>query len=380
MALCAALIAGCMGHTPQRAAEGYVGALKLYNYPACYEALSHQDQVDVTMEQFLTEIPLAPDVSRDWFKTILHAVDFQVGDAKVEGDKANVVVHVTRPDLPLWERTIDATIGPNDTPDAVAQKQINDNSYPKLNYDDNIALVQQGGEWRVFVDFPAKDKIEKIHKDAIAAYHQHDYDKAITLYQQAIAELGKEQATGNDGMKFIYNRELADVQNAKNQIPEAQAYIPKIVLSNVDMKMSQSRVPAIFGNMTNTGDKAIDEVQFTVTYWEGKGKKKKQVFTEVHVPVATPLEFTDFARPVLPFVPGETRSFGFKLTAPPDIQQKATPDLNVTSIVFTQSSAPLPKPPSPTPTETPTPAAGASPAAAAAPSQASLPPPPPAKK
>ncbi len=369
-----------MGHTPQRAAEGYVGALKLYNYPACYEALSHQDQVDVTMEQFLTEIPLAPDVSRDWFKTILHAVDFQVGDAKVEGDKANVVVHVTRPDLPLWERTIDATIGPNDTPDAVAQKQINDNSYPKLNYDDNIALVQQGGEWRVFVDFPAKDKIEKIHKDAIAAYHQHDYDKAITLYQQAIAELGKEQATGNDGMKFIYNRELADVQNAKNQIPEAQAYIPKIVLSNVDMKMSQSRVPAIFGNMTNTGDKAIDEVQFTVTYWEGKGKKKKQVFTEVHVPVATPLEFTDFARPVLPFVPGETRSFGFKLTAPPDIQQKATPDLNVTSIVFTQSSAPLPKPPSPTPTETPTPAAGASPATAAAPSQASLPPPPPAKK
>jgi len=381
-----ALIAGCMGHTPQRAAGNYVDALKLYNYPACYAALSHQDQVDRTMDQFLTEIPLAPDVSRDWFKTILHAVDFGVGDAKVEGDKANVTIHVTRPDLPLWERTIDATLGANDIPDSVAQKQINDQSYPKLSYDDNIALVQQGGEWRVFVDFPAKDKIEQLHKDAITAYHQHDYDKAISLYQQAIAELDKEQATGNAGMKFIYNRELTDVQNAKNQIPDAQAYIPKIVLSDVDMKMSESRVPAIFGKMTNTGDKAIDEVQFTVTYWEGKGKKKAQVFSEVHTPVATPLEFTNFAHLVLPFVPGETRSFGFKLTAAPDVQQKATPDLNITSIVFTQSSAPLPKPPTPTPTPTatPTPAAGASPAAGApggpAPSQAPLPPPPPAPK
>ncbi|MHB8380948.1 MAG: hypothetical protein ACYDC3_01215 [Candidatus Binataceae bacterium] len=380
-ALCAAMIAGCMGHTPQRAAGNYLDSLKLFNYPACYEDLTHQDQVDRTMDQFLSQIPLAPDVSKDWFKTILHAVDFEVGDAKVDGDKANVVVHVTRPDLPLWERTIDATVGPNETPDSVAQKQINDKSYPKLSYDDNIALRQQGGEWKVFVDFPAQDKIKKLQADAIAAYHQHDYDKAIGLYQQAIAELDKEQATGNAGMKFIYGRELADVQAAKNEIPEAQAYIPKIVLSDVDMKMSQSRVPAIFGKMTNSGDKAIDEVQFTVTYSEGKGKKKQQVFTEVHVPIATPLEFTDFARPVLPFVPGETRNFGFKLTAPPDIQQKATPDLNVTSIVFTQSSAPLPKAPTPTPSQSPTPAAAASPAAAAgAPPQAPLPPPPPPQK
>jgi hypothetical protein len=81
--------------------------------------------------------------------------------------------------------------------------------------------------------------------------------------------------------------------------------------------------------------------------------------------VATPLEFTNFGRPVLPFVPGETRSFGFRLTASPEVQQKATPDLTVTSIVFTQSSAPLPKPATPTPTEAASPAAAASAAAPA---------------
>jgi hypothetical protein len=131
------------------------------------------------------------------------------------------------------------------------------------------------------------------------------------------------------------------------------------------MKMSASRVPGIFGKMTNSGDKALDEVQFTVTYYQGKGKNKKAVLTEIHTPVATALEFTNFGHPVQPFVPGETRNFGFRLTAPTDVQMKSSPDLTVTSIVFTQSAAPLPKPVAPSPTPAASPAAGA---AAAAPS------------
>jgi hypothetical protein len=384
--LCLAAIAsvvavGCTGKTPQHTAQSYLESLKLYNYPAAYQLLSHQDQLDRTMDQFLTQIPLAPDVSRDWFKTVLHATDFQVGDAKVEGDKGNVVVKVTRPDLALWERTINATMGPNDSASSIAQKQVNDQTFPKLVYDDNIVVTKVGDEWRVFVDFPAKERIAKMRKDAIEAFHKYDYDKALSIYQNAIAELDKEPATGNAGLKFLYNREMQTIQNVKNQMPESQAYIPKIGLTDVDMKMAASRVPGIFGKLTNSGDKAIDEIQFTVTYYEGKGAKKKAVATETHTPVATPLEFTDFVRPVMPFVPGETRTFGFRLTAPPDVQQKATPDLNVSQIVFTQSPAPLPKPP-PAPEASPAaspgapPAASGSPAAAAAPSMPPLPSPP----
>ena len=367
LALSALIVAGCQGKTPQRAAETYIGNLKLFNYPACYQSLTHQDQVDRTMDQFLTEIPMAPDVSKDWFKGVLRAYDYKVGEAKTEGDKASVAVKVTRPDLALWERTIDATLSGNDTADALAQKQLQENTYPKVTYDDSMVFMNQGGEWRLFVDFPFKEGILKEHKEAVDFYHKHDYDKAIAAYQKILDELSKEAATGNDGLKFQYGRELADIQNAQKQMAEAQAYIPKITLSDVDMKMSASRVPGIFGKMTNAGDKAIDELQFTVTYYEGKGAKKKAVFSETHTPVATPLEFTNFQRPVLPFAPGETRSFGFRLSAPPETQQKATPDLTVSSIVFTQSSAPLPKPATPTPAATPaaSPAAAGSPAAAA---------------
>ncbi|WP_428108148.1 hypothetical protein [Candidatus Binatus sp.] len=370
--VCAFVVAGCQGHTPQGAAEAYLGNLKLYNYPACYQALSHQDQVDRTMDQFLEEIPMAPEVSKDWFKGVLRTYDYKVGDSKTDGDKAIVTVSVTRPDLALWERTVDASLKGDETPDSTAQKNLAENTYPKVTYDDDVVMVNQGGEWRLLVDFPFKENIVKEHKDAVDLYHKHDYDKAIAAYQKIIDELDKEQATGNAGLKFQYGRELADIQNSQKQLADGQAYIPKIVLSDVDMKMSASRVPGIFGKMTNSGDKPIDEVQFTVTYTEGKGKTKKEVFSEVHVPIATPLEFNNFGRPVLPFVPGETRTFGFRLTAPTDIQQKATPDLTVTSIVFTQSGAPLPKPAAPSPSPGASPAAGASAAAApaAAPSPA----------
>ncbi|MFZ2062463.1 MAG: hypothetical protein WAU82_15740, partial [Candidatus Binatus sp.] len=46
VAVCAFLVTGCGGHSPQNAANDYLSNLKLYNYPATYQALSHQDQVD----------------------------------------------------------------------------------------------------------------------------------------------------------------------------------------------------------------------------------------------------------------------------------------------------------------------------------------------
>jgi hypothetical protein len=360
----AVLMAGC-GNPTQKAANTYLGDLKLNGYQVIYQMLSHQDQVDRPIEEFLKDIPLAPDVSKDWFKAVLQHTDYEVGESRMASDgKAVVPIKVTTPDLALWERTIDATTGA-DTIDAAAQKSLQEDKYPKVTYAESLVMVKEGNDWKVFVDYPARDKIKKMHKDAVDLYHKHDYDKAIAAYQDLLAALDKEQATGNQGLRFFCAQELKQIQNAKGQIAEAQAYIPKLVLAEVDMKMAASRVPGIFGKVTNAGDKAIDEVLMTVTYYVGKGKRKKSIFTEDHDAVVTPLAFTNFGRPVLPLVPGETRDFGFKLTAPPDVQQKATPDLNVTSIVFTQSQAPLPKPPAPSPQASAATSSAGGPAAAA---------------
>jgi len=380
----ATAISGCSGGGPAKSARNYTDNLKLFNYPACYQSLSHQDQIDRTIDQFLEHPPLAQQVSRDWFKGLVRATDFDIGSTKQDGDtKAVVTVKVTRPDLPLWERTIDASVDPantNNGPEQLAQKSLEEKTYPKVTYDDEIVTVKEGSDWKIFVDFPEKEAIEKKHKEGIEAYHKHDYDKAIAAYQAGIAECDKEEATGNAGIKFRLQQELDAIQSIKNQLPEGQAYVPKLALSDVDMKMSASGNPAIFGKIANNGDKAIDEVVCTVTYYEGKGKKKKSVYTEEHSIIVTPIEFLNFSRSVLPFVPTETRNFGFKLTAPLDIQKKTSPDLEVTGVVFSQSKAPLPKPqmlPTPTPAAAGSPAAGGAPAGGAPAGGAAPPPPPP---
>jgi len=363
-------IAGCGGNSPSNAARKYVENLKGFNYKDCYQQLSHQDQLDVPVEQFLTQVPLAPRVSRDWFKSVLSTAKYEVGEAKADGDKANVKVTVTRVDLPLWERTIDATVPNADAAHPAAQSSLGAGTFPKAVFDDNIALVKQGEEWRLHVNFPQKEAAAKLRKQALEEYHKHDYDKAIETFKAALAELDKDVATGNDGLKYFIGRELAHVERVKAEIPQATAYLEKLKVEDVDMKMGASRTPGIFGKITNTGDKAIDEVQMTVIYYTGSGKRKKEVFREVHAPIATPLEFADFARPVLPFVPGEARNFGFRLQAEPDVMQKAQPDLTLTAIVFTDSSAPLPKLPEPSPSPAASPGAAGSPAAAASPASA----------
>ena len=308
--------------------------------------MSHQDQTARPFDEFLAGIPLAPDVSRDWFKAVTGAQEYTVTGVTQKGKSAVVTVKVTRPDLPLWERTIDATTDPVSGPTSEASKSLSMKSFPLITHDDNIVAVKEGGDWKIFCDFPAKESIEGKHREGIEAYHKHDYDRAIAAYQAAIdsADL-REQATGSAGIKFNLQNELDNLKIVKARISEGNAYIPKLALSDVEMKMAASKAPGIFGKITNKGDKAIDEVVVTATYFESSGKEKKEVFSEQHSIVVTPIEFVNFSRPVLPFVPGETRSFGFKLIAPREIQNRASVDLEVSGIVLTQSTAPLPKPP-----------------------------------
>ncbi len=342
-----AFVSGC-GTKPTSTAQTYIDELKLYNYPACYKLLSHQDRKARTLDEFLTEVPLAAPVGRAWFRQILRVSNYRVDGMKMIGDeKAVVTVKVTRPDLPRWERTIDASAGTTKVPDPLAERSLSESKYPKISYDDNVVLVKEDRGWRILVDFPKKEKVYKQHQEALKLYHEHDYDKAIALYQKMIDELDTEQATGNEGLRFLYGRELREIQNIKSQVTVAEAYIPKLKLSDVKVGMAASQVPGMFGKVSNTGDRAIDEVDCTVTFYKGKGRHRRVVYTEKHTIIANPIEFIDFARPVLPLVPGETRQFGFTLDAPIKIQRESSPVVKVTNLVFTQSKAPLPKLPKP---------------------------------
>jgi hypothetical protein len=337
----AALLAGC-GQSPRSLATRYLADLQEFNYPACYATLTDEDRAARPLKQFITEIPVAPDVDPIWFRAILFSTRYEVGQPQVNGERAVVPVKVTMPDLTLWERMIDAKAGPQDSLNAAADKSLDSDSYPKLTFEDALLMVKQQHQWRVVADFARRDLIRDSNREAVGIYHKLDYPKAAAAYQALIAQLDQQEFSGSRGLKFFFKRRLKTIEDIQSELPAARAYIPKLVLSDVAVKMSEARVPAIFGRINNAGARGIDEVRLTVSYYSGRGAQQKLLYQESHSVVVTPIEFSGFIRPVLPLVPGETRDFGFELIAPAQIQQQAEPSLTVGSMVFTQSKAPLP--------------------------------------
>lgn len=356
------ILAGCTRGQPHGVAERYIEDLQQFNYDAAYHLLSAQDRKDRTLREFLAEIPLAPEVSPIWFRPVLHKMHYELGTEhrNSDGTTATVPVRITMPDLPLWERMLDAEAGPGDIGAERAQRSLDTGDYPKVTYDDTFYLVKEHHHWRVVAGFVARDPIVNQHRQAVAQYHEHDFAGAVATYKSAIAELEQQHETGSHSLSERYRSELAAIQKVIAQQQATNDYIPRVKLDNVAVRMSEERVPAIFGTITNNGSKPLDEVALAVTWYQGRGRDTHQVHREVHPVVATPLQFTDFSRSVLPFSPGETRDFGFILSAPAQIEQEASPYVTIDSIAFTQSAAPLPVSRSATPSSKASPPVAAS--------------------
>jgi hypothetical protein len=372
------LLSGCFRRSPLGTAERYVESLQQFNYAKCYSLLSTQDRAERPLHQFLTEIPLAPDVSPIWFRPILHVMHFELGDEhrNPDGVTAYVPVRITTLDLPLWERTLDANAGSDGSPSQLAQRSLATGAYPTITYVDKIFLVKDYHHWRITAGFAARDRVFDRHRQAMRNFYEGRLDDATVQLHSMIAELEQLPGTGNLGVAMRLRAELAEVGKVRSEMPVATAYGgAKLKLNGVAMRMAEERVPAIFGEITNAGDRAIDQLSLAVTWYQGRGRNLKAVQREEHSIVITPIEFTDFSRQAIPFLPGEKRQFGFILSAPPEVQQNAIPYVTVGSLAFTQIPAPLPRLDTASTAEAPHSGdkpvrAAASPAASAAPSSA----------
>jgi hypothetical protein len=331
----AATVAGCSRNTPQGTAQRYLDYLEQFNYPSCYGMLSEQDKKDRDFSEFLTAIPLAPDTSPLWFRAVLHVTHYTLGEVQLIGDRAVVAVKVTAPNLPLWERQLDAAAVPDHIGGEEAARSLDTGDYPKLTYDDQIVLAKEGHRWRVVAALAARDHLMEQYRTAVALYDQSEFNAAVAAYRKLIMAASQLSATGIGQLKEVAQAELAHTERVIREQPAAQAYSAKSLrLSDVAMKMSEDRVPGIFGTIVNGGDRAIDQIALAVTWYQGRGPSLRQLFKEQHAIVITPLQFTDFSRQVFPFQPGATRQFGFILAAPAEVQQEAAPYVTIGAIAF----------------------------------------------
>jgi hypothetical protein len=339
------LLAGCgnsppPGPDPRAAARAYLTALKAGDYQTCYRMLAEDDLVHGSLDGFLGQIPMAPNVERRWFGQMEAATEYRIGEASVRGHEEIVPVEVTTPNLVLWERMLGARNQTRQAVQASAENQLAAGDYPRLSYPDQIVMVREGDEWHVVAGFAQRERIEQLHVQALSAYHQLDYDEALKLYRQILERLGTALFSGSGELLFRLGRQMKRVQAARDIAVAARSYLPKLMLRNLQTRQAVSGSPAMFGQIVNSGDLALDEVELTVSYYSEAGKL---VYAEKHTPIALPLEFTDLDLPIVPFKPGETREIGIALTAPPDIQQQNKSQMTVSGVIFSEPFAVPPK-------------------------------------
>ncbi len=339
------LLAGCgqqppPGPSAESAAYIYLGALKSADYQTCYRMLVEADLVYGSLQGFLGQIPMAPNVERRWFAQIEAATEYRVGQPVQRGAEAIVPVSVITPNLPLWERMLAQR---RDTPQSVqrrAEQQLARGNYPLLAYDDRIVMVLEGDEWRLLAGFKQRARLEQIHDQALAAYHEFHYDRALSLYGEMLKQLAQAHFTASGGIAFRLKAEMTRVEQARADASAAKSYLPSLMLRNVEAKPSESGAPGIFGQLVNSGGRRLDQVEVTVSYY---GRAGNLLYAEKHTPVALPLEFTDFNLPLIALGPGETRNIGIALKAPFDIQQDNKPQLRVSGVIFSEADPSPPK-------------------------------------
>jgi len=341
------LVAGCAkpppaapGPDPKAAARTYLAALKIGDYQTCYQMLAKRDRDHSSLDEFLSDIPMAPSVERRWFAPIENATEYQVRRPFSRGAEMIVPVNITTPNLVIWERMLSA---PNETRPEVrakAERQLSSGGYPRLGYADQIVLVKQEQEWHLVAGFDQKEQITRLHDQALGAYHAFDYDRALSLYRQIMERLEKAPFSGSGGLSRAMAHEMKAIEAARASAPAARLYLSKVVLKNVVTKPAQSGASGIFGQITNSGQRALDQVELTVSYGPEPGKP---VYSEKHLPISTPLEFTDFDMPIVAFGPGQTRDFGILLKAPPPVQEHDKPSVTVTGLIFSAAPALPPK-------------------------------------
>ena len=332
----ATLCAACTWQSPRTVAQNYLIALEAHHYEQCYAMLTEADRKVCPLDRFLAVIPLAPDVTRRWFGPTLKATAFEIGEPTGEGLRRTIPINVKAPDLARLERIVNARVGPDVDHAPVARKALAHDDYPQIAYRDDIVLVKEHHRWRVWADFPARAQAADLRRQALDLYYGGSQREAIDRYRQAIAVLEKSDATGGWGLKFLYARELHMLEEIAAETAAATAYAENLKLSEIGMRISAAHHPVVFGKITNRGNRAVDEVRMKVTFFEGYGTDRRAVFVEQHIPIATPLQFTDFTIKERPLMPGETRDFGFELKAPISTQQVADPYVTVSEIAFTE--------------------------------------------
>ena len=333
-------LAGCARNGPRQAAQEYLLALKTGATSRCYAMLSEPERQKLSLPEFLAAPPLAPDVPAHWFEPLEQATQYRTEPSRIVRGLVVVPVAIRTPNLDLWQRLLS---GAGQPLPALIQQQLTRHSYPLLSYTDVMVLVKEHHRWHLVAGFPIAARAAQLRQQAVAAFHNYDFERAAAIYHQILALLAEAPFTGNQGLALGYQREAALVENARSQRAQAQRYLGRLKITKVTRQPTRSGRAGIFGVITNQGQRSIDQLKLRVTFYSAVAGAPQAIYYEDHTPLAVPLGFVDFHPISPPFRPRAQLPFGLALHAPADIQANARVVVTPVDLILSADDGPPPK-------------------------------------
>ena len=307
VALCGA-VAAC-GTPPEDVAERFVVAREHGYARQAYDLLSQPDRDVRAYRAF--ERAQVRTVDERVERLLARRTKVRVEPVEVVRRTARMAVELVRVDVSEGSRKLIAS-ELADGPAVASRLQKLD--LPTKTSTESLRLVKEAAGWRVFLDLERQDKaarqseVARLKRLGRSRMQDGHLDWARETYESA------QRLAPSDP---VIRHAIAALRSART-IDEAAAYRAKVVVDRVKV-----RARRITGEIRNTGDRSLGDVEVTVTGLDGRGA----AVTEAS------------ARPVRVegggsvFLPGHSRPFVVDFLQPPAAWKGAV-EVRVTAVRF----------------------------------------------
>ena len=298
--------------SPEKTITKYLDNYYRGNYKASYSLLSADDkkfEKEEEYEQSLNDNFL--------FKMFSNKISYSIKEVNVNGDKAEAVIDITRPDFSkvatdlvgiMFSSILSEEKNQKEIEDKIAEK-LKGKTIPMTTETQVFELVKDQDGWKVFLNLEGQKQAQELVKQASQLESDKKFEEAKIKYQEAYS-LYKSDTT--------VQRKLTEIDKEINIYKTKKAYFDKIIIRNVHLSTDILNTIDVVGEIKNTGDKTLNQVEITAYCLD---KNDSTVFEKSYDPVLV-MEYS-FSDNNEPLKPNYSRRFSFGLdNAPSDWNKK----------------------------------------------------------
>ena len=321
---------------PGDAVRKYFEATSRGKYSEAYGYLCAEDRAVVSLEEFVKESNEHAGLGALFAAKTSYAVK----SAKVDGDKAAVVLEVTRPDMSGMFRDLMAQSLAGKLDDPATKKKLADKissqEFPLSSSEEVHNAVRDPEGWKIHTGRARQKQVEALMRQAEGLAKDGRLDEAMDKFKEVLA-LDPDQKLAESRLRHVAERASEEKERAERlkqeqeRKAEAAAYIPKVELRNIQLGKSYSGDKGVTAEVKNPGDRTINKLRVSVYFLDSAGKP-------VHEEYCLPVYSERFSSETLyPLKPHYSRKFGHYFSnVPSDWAGKI--DVKVTELVLADSS------------------------------------------